>query len=116
MADTEIPDCPRCRDLNPIFLFLDRNQSGFILFQLAAMIFEIPQNPTIGYAFAIEGRLLVSFSAMVQPTPFMTFARVMVGPMDNTAFRIPFIYTVEINMIAYSKISDSWCNIDIMRN
>ena len=38
---------------------------------------------------------------MLQPSDFMSTVRIMMRPVDNTAFRIPFVLTEKFDGIAF---------------
>jgi hypothetical protein len=40
---------------------------------------------------------------MFQPSDFMPTVRIMMRPVDNTTFRVPFVLTEKFNSIAFSK-------------
>ena len=46
----------------------------------------------------------------------MTTDRVMVGPMHHPTFSVPFVFAIEVNVIAYVQSANFRCNIDIVRN
>jgi len=53
---------------------------------------------------------------MYYPTCDMTTLRVMVRPMDDPAFFVPDILTVEADTVAYLESVDSRGDVDVMRD
>jgi hypothetical protein len=49
---------------------------------------------------------------MLQPSDFMPTARIVMRPVDNTAFRVPFVLTEKFDGIAFSNSSDTLSNIN----
>lgn len=70
------------------------------------MHFERPaycvHNETLNYC-AIRLGSLISFAVMPQPARFVATFRIMVRPVNDSAFRIPLVDAVEFYGIAFSK-------------
>ena len=60
--------------------------------------------------------LLISFAVMYNPTCYMPALRVMVCPMDDTAFFVPDILAVKADAVAYLKPVDSRGDVDVVCN
>ena len=53
---------------------------------------------------------------MLQPAIYVTMVGVVVGPMNDSAFGVPFVFSVEAHCIPLAKTIDSWCEVDVVRN
>lgn len=51
---------------------------------------------------------------MQQPPPEMAPLRIVVGPMDDASFVIPFVLSAEDDRVASFEILDPWCHIDVV--
>ena len=51
---------------------------------------------------------------MFKPSGFMPTAGIMMRPVDNTAFRVPFVLTEKFNGVAFSKGIDTMGNINVV--
>ena len=51
---------------------------------------------------------------MFQPARYMPMTRVMVRPVNDATFRIPFVFAMEVNNISKLQSIYSWSQINIM--
>src|ERR1041385_7412143 len=59
---------------------------------------------------------LVSPPIMFKPARDVLARRIVMRPMDHTAFRVPHILTVERYAVALSQTVNSWCQVDVVSN
>jgi len=60
--------------------------------------------------------LSVGLPSMPQPTANVAATRVVVGPVQNTAFRIPLVFAVKLYRITFPQILDPRCQVDVLRD
>ena len=60
--------------------------------------------------------LLMRLAIAYHPPRGMPALRVVMGPMNNTAFFIPNVLTVEANGVAYLKLIDPRSDVDVVCN
>ena len=60
--------------------------------------------------------LLIALSLMLQPTAHMSTARVMMRPMDDAAFMVPFVFTIKLHSVTALEIGNARREIDIVRD
>ena len=53
---------------------------------------------------------------MPDPTWLVSFARVVVCPVNHAAFGVPFVFAIERHGIAFAKADDSRCQINVVRD
>jgi len=53
---------------------------------------------------------------MPEPTDFMASDGIVVGPVNNAAFRVPFIYTIERNGISHFERRNSRRQVNVVSN
>lgn len=53
---------------------------------------------------------------MLQPTSRVAIDRVTVSPMNHPSFRVPFVLSVELNSVTFTKRRYPWCEIDVVGN
>jgi hypothetical protein len=58
--------------------------------------------------------LLIDSVFMLQPTPGMSSSWIPMGPVDDTAFTVPLVFTFEGDDIADLQISNPRRQIDIV--
>ncbi len=57
---------------------------------------------------------LIRLAIVHNPTRNVFAARVIVGPVDDSTLRVPFILAVEANSVAFLKTVDSWGEVDVV--
>ena len=85
--------------------------------------FKIQDAPPFPLCFSSQrvlghqhSRLLVGLTSMPEPTDFMASDGIVVGPVNNAAFRVPFIYTIERNGISHFERRNSRRQVNVVSN
>lgn len=63
-----------------------------------------------------ENFLLIPFSLMLNPSPGMALLGIVMGPVDDPAFVVPFILAVKRDCISNTQVLDAWREIDVVGN
>ena len=59
---------------------------------------------------------LVRIPLVLEPAGWMSTLRVVMGPMNDSSFGIPFVHSLELHFVALSQIRYSWRDIDVVGN